>query len=297
MPKAAYKDKYRRIYRQSKRRLNDKSAQYRDRKVTENNGFYTRKNSEINNISDTNDASDKGKRHFFIGERNIAYKSFGKGENVVFLHGWGANCDAFAREMNSLCGEYRVTAIDFAGFGDSDEPSAHGVDDYAADLIELLDLLCIKQATFVGHSFGGRVAIFLAAYHPQYVKKLVLVDSAGVKPRRKPSYYIKVAMHKTLKKLGLNGLGGSCDYQKASDNMKKTFVKVVNYDERPILKNIGCKTAIFWGDKDKETPMYMYRHLKKHIHGADGFVLRGGHFAYLEDAYAFDMILKAFLKE
>lgn len=267
--------------------------------MTETDDFYTRQDDkETRNIPTTNDACDKSKRYFFIDGRRIAYKSFGRGENVVFMHGWGANCDAFAREMNLLSAIFRVTSIDFAGFGDSDEPSvAYDVEDYAKETLCLLDYLGIKKATLVGHSFGGRVAIYISAFHKQRLKKLVLVDSAGVKPRRKPSYYVKVAVHKILKKLGKGGLKGSADYRSLSENMKKTFVKVVNCDERPILKYIDCETAIFWGDKDNQTPLYMYEHLKTHIKNSHGFVLHGGHFSYLEDAYTFDAILKAFLKE
>ena len=58
------------------------------------------------------------------------------------------------------------------------------VKDYADGVLELMDKLNIEKATLVGHSFGGRVAIYIAAKYPEKVEKLVLVDSAGIKPRR-----------------------------------------------------------------------------------------------------------------
>lgn len=237
------------------------------------------------------------KRAVMLGERKISYYSFGKGEDVVFLHGWGANAAAFLFVAKQLCAKYRVTMVDFAGFGASDRPPrAYGVDDYAREVLQFLDAIGINRATFVGHSFGGRVAIELAVFSGR-VERLVLVDSAGVKPRRKPSYYVKVIVHKIARKLGLKGLKGSSDYRALDENMKKTFVKVVGYDQRPILKYVDCPTAIFWGDKDKETPLYMFRCLKKNIVGSQSFLLHGGHFAYIDDQYAFVAILKAFLDE
>ena len=191
-----------------------------------------------------------------------------------------------------------MVAIDFLGFGQSDyPPDFYGVKEYAADVASLLGVLHIKAATFVGHSFGGRVAIELAVYYPQIAKRIVLVDSAGIKPKRKPSYYFKVFAHKILKKLGKRGLKGSSDYNALCDDMKKVFVRVVNYNQKCILNKIDVPCAIFWGKDDKETPLYMYKCFLKNIDGAQGFLLNGGHFTFVEDKVTFGLILSAFLEE
>lgn len=222
---------------------------------------------------------------------------FGKGKDIVFLHGWGASASAFLFVAKKVALDYRVTLLDFAGFGDSDEPNfAYDVGDYANDVLCLLDELNIKRCTLVGHSFGGRVAIELASKHKKVVERLVLVDSAGMKPRRKPSYYFRVILHKIRKKLGLKGLSGSKDYQVLSPLMRQTFVKVVNYYQDGLLKDIVCPTAVFWGKDDKETPIYMFKRIVKGIRGAQGFLLDGGHFAYVDDMNRFMLILLAFLK-
>lgn len=234
-----------------------------------------------------------------INNRNVSYFSLGNGEkNIVFLHGWGSDASAFFFVAKQLCAKYRVVAIDFLGFGQSDyPPDFYGVKEYAADVASLLDVLHIKAATFVGHSFGGRVAIELAVYYPQIAKRIVLVDSAGIKPKRKPSYYFKVFAHKILKKLGKRGLKGSSDYNALCDEMKKVFVRVVNYNQKRILNKIDVPCAIFWGKDDKETPFYMYKCFLKNIDEAQGFLLNGGHFAFVEDKVTFGLILSAFLEE
>ena len=234
-----------------------------------------------------------------VNGKKMSYFSVGNGKNTfVFLHGWGSDATAFFFAMKQLCAKYRVVALDFFGFGQSDfPPDYYDVAHYANDVAKLLERLKIENATFLGHSFGGRVAIELAVFYPQIVNRIVLIDSAGIKPRRKPSYYLKVLAHKILKKLGKSGLKGSSDYSLLSDDMKKVFVKVVNYDQKNLLEKIKCPCAVFWGKSDKETPLYMYKCFLKKIDGAQGFLLDGGHFAFVEDRYAFLLILAAYLAE
>lgn len=247
------------------------------------------------------------------------YQTFGNGKtDLIFLHGWGADISAFlfvAKQIMSLqnclkgasegaskstCLKsdfgFRVTLVDFAGFGKSEEPPhPYSVKNYAGDILRLMEILEINSAILVGHSFGGRVSMEIAANYPHRVKKLVLIDSAGLKPRRKPSYYIKIWTHKFLKKLGFRGLGGSKDYKALSPLMKDTFKKVVNYDQSNLLPNIECPTAIFWGRKDKETPLYMAKRLNKGIKDSMVFWLDGGHFSYAEDFSKFFPIFYAFI--
>ena len=212
------------------------------------------------------------------------------------LHGWGASVSAFLFVAKSLSAYYRVTALDFAGFGESEEPkSPYGVPEYADDVLKLAEHLGIKKAVFVGHSFGGRVCLEIAAKRHFLVRKLVLVDSAGLKPRRGIKYHFMVAAHKMLRKLGFKGLGGSSDYKNLPPTMRETFKLVVNYDQTYLLKDIGCPTAIFWGDRDEETPMYMARKFEKEIADSKLFMLDGGHFSYADDPRKFLLILRAFI--
>lgn len=224
--------------------------------------------------------------------------SFGSGKDIVFLHGWGASISAFLFVAKAISSHYRVTLLDFAGFGESEEPSeVYDVPLYASDVFELTKMLGIRSATFVGHSFGGRVTIELCAKYPDLVRSIALVDSAGLKPRRGVRYYVKVGLHKFLRKLGLKGLKGSSDYRILSPTMRETFKKVVNYDQSHLLCDIQCPTAIFWGDKDRDTPKYMARKFNKNIKDSSIFWLNGGHFAYAEDSRKFISILKAFIKD
>ena len=227
----------------------------------------------------------------------INYKIVGDGINVVFLHGWGGNASAFlfvAERLKSFC---RSIVVDFNGFGDTPEPDRpYSVGDYAGEVLSLLEKEGVKKAIIVGHSFGGRVALEIAGKFPDAVSGLVLVDSAGLKPRRKPSYYVKILLHKFLKKLGFRGLQGSRDYRVLSFIMKETFKKVVSYDQTYLLENINTPTLILWGKNDKETPLYMANKLEKKIKDSKLILLEGGHYAYVEDLANFVKILSAFVK-
>ena len=77
--------------------------------------------------------------------------------------------------------------------------------------------------------------------------------------------------------------------------MKSTFVNVVNTHLNKIVKNIVQDTLIIWGDKDKDTPLYMAHKLNRRIKNSSLIVLHGSHYAYAENSYSFFRILKAYL--
>lgn len=189
----------------------------------------------------------------------------------------------------------RSLLIDLYGFGKSEHPDRPlTVGDYADGVMDLLDRKGVDGFVLVGHSFGGRVAIEIAAKKSERVKKLVLIDSAGVKPRRGPRYYFRVLLNKIKKRLGLK-TNGSHDYEALSGVMKKTFVNVVNYDQTPLLEKITAPTALFWGSEDKTTKLYMARTMKRKIKNCALFVIEGaGHFCFAEKPEKFMPVFKAF---
>lgn len=110
---------------------------------------------------------------------------------IVLMHGWGCNHSTLAsvEKVAAGCG-YRVVNIDFPGFGQSEEPSGvWGVEEYTRMVEKFISALGIESPTLLGHSFGGRVGILYSSRNK--VDKLILVDAAGVKPRRSLKYYWK----------------------------------------------------------------------------------------------------------
>ena len=104
----------------------------------------------------------------------INYRTVGKGEDVVFIHGLGANCAFWHLNVLLPLGrKYRVTVYDLRGHGYSTMPSSgYTSEDMADDLHHLINHLGIKKAHLIGHSLGGVIALHYAALYPERVSSI-----------------------------------------------------------------------------------------------------------------------------
>ncbi len=229
----------------------------------------------------------------------ISYERYcGDGTPVLLLHGWGASAKAMQGLFDFVKSLGRsVISIDFPYFGGSDAPPGDwGVYDYARITHEFMKALEAEKAVIVGHSFGGRIGILLASDY-NAAEKLVLIDSAGLKPRRGIKYRLKVAFYKIEKKFGRAKKGaGSADYNALPDFMKPVFVRVVNAHLDKKLENICVPTLILWGKDDKDTPLYMAKKFEKNIKDSGLVVFENaGHFSYADRFAETCAVLGAFV--
>lgn len=239
----------------------------------------------------------------------VHYKSLGQGPNVVLLHGWGCNTDTFAVVQNALMKNFCVTAIDFPGFGQSDQPpSVWGVEEYTRCTEDLLQKLDIQNPTLIGHSFGGRVSILLSSRNP--IKKIILTDAAGVKPQNTKISAGKV--FSKLKDISKKIIGekltekisspfanklASEDYKNASGIMKEILKKVVGEDLQSEMPKIKASTLLIWGANDTATPVSDAKIMEKLIPDAGLVVFPGcGHFSFLENSAYYISVVENFLK-
>lgn len=227
----------------------------------------------------------------------IYHRQFGQGKDVIFLHGWGGSSLSFSGAAQ-IVGKYcRVTTVDFYGFGETPHPDYPlTVEDYAKGVVDIINAYRMTKVTVVGHSFGGRVALRLAAKYGYLLDGVVICDGAGLRPRRGIGYYCKIFRHKLLKKLNIPHKAGSSDYRALSGAMKQTFINVVNEDQTAELEKITLPVLLFWGDKDKDTPIYMAKRMHRRIEGSGLVVIKGaGHYAYIEAHGIFLSVLNQFL--
>jgi pimeloyl-ACP methyl ester carboxylesterase len=231
---------------------------------------------------------------------------------ILVLHGWGAHLEAVGAILAALEGASELVALDLPGFGESDPPpEAWDAGDYARFVIDFLDELEIKSAHLVGHSHGGRVAIVLATDERERVERLLLVDAAGIRPKRTWRYRRRVAVAKVGRVVA--AVGGppgqrlqermrarvaSRDYLEASETMRGTFRAVIAEDLTDRLQRISAPTLLVWGDRDEDTPLWMAHRMEKLIPDAGLVVLEGaGHYSYADSPGQFRAVARRFLME
>ncbi|WP_096189864.1 alpha/beta fold hydrolase [Evansella halocellulosilytica] len=247
-----------------------------------------------------------------INNMKLHYICEGEGTPVILLHGWGANIQAFAPVHNHLKKYHQVYTLDLPGFGESDEPPEQwGIEDYTDFLKAFIEKLEIEQPILIGHSFGGRMSICYSAKYGN-IKKVILVGSAGIKPKRKPNYYVKVYTFKAAKNIlklpGLNRYSddiltkvksklGSSDYKNSSGVMQQTMVKVVNEDLQHLMPEIKVPTLLVFGENDTATPVSDGQRMEELIPDSGLVVLKNaGHYAYLDQLQQFLVIVDKFLE-
>ena len=235
---------------------------------------------------------------------------------VLCLHGWGCSTKHFEPIAKDLSRDYFVTVIDFPAHGQSEKPdSPWGVGDFALCVKDLMEKLGLKRCDVIAHSFGCRVALYLAAHWPHMVNRLVITGGAGLRKeptaeqkRRAEEYRRKKNALLKLKKVPLLGgvaekslealrnQYGSADYKALDEEMRKTFVQVINEDLRPLLPKIQASTLLIWGENDQDTPLWMGQTMEKEIPDA-GLVIfeNDDHFAYLRQWPRFVAVVRAFL--
>ena len=242
---------------------------------------------------------------------NINITKQGNGEPVFLLHGWGCTGEIFKHINDVLSTAYTTYSFDFPGFGASQEPaSVWGVEEYTCMVEQFAKTHGIERPALMGHSFGGRVSIVYASRNE--VSRVVLVDAAGIKPKRPFNYYWKVYTFKTMKWLCNTFLpkakaqaiidkrrkgAGSSDYNNASPMMRAILSKVVNEDLKHLMPAIKAPTLLFWGNMDTATPLSDAKTMEKLIPDAGLVVAHGtGHFSFLENPGLFTAVIKNFFK-
>lgn len=195
-----------------------------------------------------------------LGSSGWVGEKFGTGEPRVFaLHGWSRTGADFERILSGL----DALAVHLPGFGPtSPPPAAWTPADYADELAKALQGM--PPVVVLGHSFGGRVAVRLAARHPECVQALVLtgVPLTRVSSKTKPAFAYRVgrALHRLrlLPEASMEALRqkyGSADYKAASGVMREILVKTVGEDYLEDAALVRAPVWMVWGELDKPAPV------------------------------------------
>ena len=181
---------------------------------------------------------------------------------VLALHGWQRTHRDFARVLEGV----DAIAVDLPGFGASPPPpEAWGGAGYARSLVPVLDVF-EHPPVVLGHSFGGRAAVHLAAAHPDRVHALVLTGVPLLRPanvtRPKVAWQFKLARALHAKRLvsdermeAMRQRYGAADYRNATGIMRAVNVVAVNETYEDQLAQITCPVELVWGEDDTAAPL------------------------------------------
>ncbi len=225
----------------------------------------------------------------FAGGRLLAER-YGTGAPALLaLHGWARSRVDFAPLLAGL--DLPALALDLPGFGLSPAPdSAFGVEEYATVVVDDVLDACAPGVVVIGHSFGGRVAVRVAARAPGRIGGLVLTGAplyrAPGAPRRPQLGYRVV---RGLARAHLVPAGvleaarqryGSADYRRAEGVVREILVRVLAEDDAAAIAAVRCPVELVWGSEDQAAPLVVARRAAQgfaHAHlevlpGVDHFV-------------------------
>lgn len=250
---------------------------------------------------------------FHVNDFTIYYEKFGTSDKyILILPGWGDNRVTFRYLIDILKKEYTVYILDYPGFGESPFPNRDlNISDYGYLIKTFIEENKLFDLTIIAHSFGGRIVIDLFKRFNLDINNLILIDIAGIKPRKNIWKKLKEKTYKILKRIGLIlpkkikncylekliHIFGSSDYCKLNPNIRKTFINIVNYDQKNDISNIDVDTLIIWGENDKDVLLKDGYFINKSIKDSGIVVVpKSGHFPYLDRAYYVNRVILEYLK-
>ncbi len=240
---------------------------------------------------------------------------------LVLIHGFPLNARMWEDQLALADGGWRVLAPQLRGVdGGSQDPPATSVDDYAGDVIDLLDALHIDEAVIGGLSMGGYVTFAMFRHAPRYFRGMLLADTRshadtaeGVEGRRRmlalvaekgPAAVVDEMLPKLLAEATRNLHGEIVERVRAlalansADAVAWALAALMTRpDSTPLLPQIHCPTLILVGDGDILTPPAISREMHAAIAGAHLVVIEdAGHLSNIEQPAAFNSALSRFLE-
>jgi pimeloyl-ACP methyl ester carboxylesterase len=215
---------------------------------------------------------------------------------AIWGHGWGHSHESLLPLAEAMRRSARSWLVDFSGFGASPlPPAAWGTEDYADAMAEWIAGMPAGKRLWVGHSFGCRVGLQLAARHPGAVDALFLIAAAGLPPHRPVMTRLRRAPRRIAFRLAraltpegpardrLRERHGSSDYRNAGA-MRPILVKAVNEDLSEVARAVRCPVVLVHGEADSESPPEIAERLHRLISGSQLHLLHGfDHWTILTD--------------
>ncbi|GHO94470.1 dihydrolipoamide acetyltransferase [Reticulibacter mediterranei] len=234
-----------------------------------------------------------------ISDHKLYYRVMGQGEPLVLIHGYGTSGYVWQRVLPYLCQNYRVFVLDLPGYGRSAAPRSWRLRAIAPVIAAWLHSLHLPPVAVIGHSMGGAIAIHLTALAPETVRKLVLVDAAGLPLSSSfPTLALRAAYSMIQPGNGRYPLQMVLDaVQPRFRVLWQTSQEMLRSDLRLELASITSPTLIIWGERDALLPIALGYALNAALPHAMFVSLSGcGHRPMLAQPERFSHIVLDFLQ-
>jgi len=253
------------------------------------------------------------------GGTSVAYDETGSGPAVVFVHGFPHNRTLWAPQTNALAQHARCLVPDLPGFGESPLHAPLGMDQYADDMVCVLDAARVERAVVVGLSMGGYVAFALWRRHPGLVRALVLASTRAA-PDTDEARARRTALIATARAMGSEAVAdtqiGSAVSPRTRDGHPELVrtvhamqasasvegivaaleAMIARPDSTPDLAGITVPTLVIAGREDALIPVEEAETLAAAIpHGQLELLAGAGHLCNIERPAAFNHLLGEFL--
>ena len=248
------------------------------------------------------------KNQLLLGGKILSYYKgslWNKQWVLVFLHGWMQDWKSF-EAIFEILEEQNIpyVSLDLPGFGWS--ALRHGdmsVEEYWDIAVEFIEKLWLLNPVLVGHSFGGRISIYLGSFYKN-VEKIVLIWAAGIAPKMNPMRLLVVKIGKWIFSLpGLSGVWknikksvSASDYTWAG-KMTQIYRNTISNDLQHYMQNITIPTLMVWWKEDDQVTVEEAKIMHKHMINSDLHVLEGTHFIHQEKAQQVCSMILDFIKK
>lgn len=249
----------------------------------------------------------------------------GNGEPLILLHGTGGHIEAYAKNMKGLSENFRVICIDMVGHGYTEKPNKpYGIDVYSDHLLGVIQALGLSKVYLSGESLGGWVAAWFAAYHPEYVKAMVLNTPGNVNNKPEVMKGLKESTIKAVIEASYENVKTRLEWlmydkSKVTDELIETRYKIYtqpSYQEavynivylqeieaRKLFtwdpswcSKINVPTLLVWTDHDPTSTVEEGKVLQEMIPNSDFAVINNaGHWPQWEQVEEFNRVLTNYL--
>ena len=251
----------------------------------------------------------------------ITRSAGGVSNTLVLIHGFPLSARMWEPQLELANQGWRVIAPQLRGFdGAADSSPAQSMDDYAADIIDLLDALHLDQAVIGGLSMGGYITFALFRHAPRYFRAMVLADTRA-QPDAPQAKEGRQRMLEAVRSTGVQAAAAEMlpklvcdatlrDHPEVVETLSRMMLSnstetvagaivalMTRPDSVPLLTGIHCPTLVLVGDQDAITPPPLSEDLQRGIKGAELVVIpNAGHMSNMEQPQAFNRALSHFLE-